>query len=182
MEKYNYMFKTAEKTLAHTAFNIKGKKFDNHSVLSSYRVSENICTDDKRAVHISSRLMKILCRSKALYFGILTSYGLLETVENSDCREYFDLCCNLSVRALLLFGFLPDRKMYDFLKNHIIADTQDALCAASYLRFSTLETFGKIFLALPQLEFIYSCNTALSRILRLCSSYDSVNNIFTLCT
>ena len=182
MEKYDYMFKTVRKTLNHTAFNIKSKSFDSHSVLSSHFVSENICSGDKRAVCASKCFTQILYRSKSLYFGVLSARSLLKDVKNPDCREYFDLCCDLSVRALLLLGFIPDRKMYCFLKSRIIADTQDALCASSYLRYSTLEAFGKIFLALPQLEFIYSCTGSLSKIPSLCYAYDRVNNIFTLCT
>lgn len=186
MEKYGYMLSSVQKTLSHTAYNIQTGLYDSRSVLSSASVTKMLCRSDK-ALREKGELYTIVTeRAVSLYFKVFDTY--IGTQNQTDVKYicYFKNCTCLALQALSLPVYFPktkpDTELYFDLRNRTLAAIESSLAEAIPLRFSVLSKHGKIFLALPELEYIHSCSEISLKAKRLIDICDRIYNKFTLCT
>lgn len=186
MEKYGYMISSVQKTLSHAAYNIRTGLYDSRSVLSSASVTKSLCRCD-RVLTPRAELCTIATeRAVSLYFKVFDAYTMTLKQTDSKYINYFENCTVLSLNTLTLPLYFPknnyDIPLYSDLRNRTLAVVESALAESSQLRFSALSKHGRIFLALPEIEYIHSCSEILFKAKRLIDIFDRVYNKFTLCT
>lgn len=179
-----YMFELAKKTLAFTVYNMKNEIFDTASVLLSANTAKKLCERKNDDTGISQLFLCLIQRSEVLYCSIYNAKEK-EPYAGAECREYFRRCCGIAQRALLLFdrfsqcGKDSTRLLY---KDLLCADIEDCLLASRDLRFFLTQSYGKIFLALPELEFVSGCTDILKKSERFADMAFSIYNKFTVYT
>ena len=182
--RLGYMREIAEKSLSHTAHSIRTGLYDTPSVLMSAHTAKLLCERRRDYTELSRGVIRLVGQGTSLYCATLVAYENLPraTVQS---REFFESSKSIAQRALMLFGsFGICENASDRLERIIslTAEIEGCLCDSRSLRFSILSRCGKIFYALPELEFVSACTEILSKSLRLSGLSLEVYNKFTLYT
>lgn len=185
MKNQSYMFRTVKKTLDYIIYNIGNDIKNPHSVMESVNISEALCRTDTSCNRLSGLFLLICEKAKTLYFRTLALQEALKVPGNTCAKQYFSECRRVILNTLSLFStLLPQNNepYFPYARNTVLAETEAALCCAKTFRLAVLNSRGKIFSALPELEFIYECTEILRKTKMLLDIYDIVYNKFTVST
>jgi len=184
MDKSEHIIISAYKALSLMGSEITKKSYDPYRIISCVKMTKRLLSDAGTVSGLSCDIMRILDRAQSLFF-ITDSVRRAYADKELRCINFFYSCRDIAADALGMFSALLKQGCDDtyILKRALLsAHIEGALHKATELRLYVMTYYGKIFRALPELEFICDCVGIAKKAESLCHAIDRVNNKFTLCT
>lgn len=160
------------KTLLLCAFELRHSRFDTTGVMRSLAVSRYKASSERKHLKSAKAALIVLDRCEALYFRAHRAFCDCGKFPEESQRVYKN-ARNIALRSLMLPENLfteSERKNFKLKADNILCDAERFALYSRACRFGATARYGSISKALPEIEYICSCDEMIKKSIRLISS------------
>lgn len=172
MNAISFVADSLSKTLELCAFELRHNRFDTTGFMRSLAVSRYKASSERKHLKSARAVLIILDRCEALYFRTHRAFCCYAKFP-AESQLIYKGARDIAIRSLILSEYLfseSERKKFNTKSEIILCDAERFTLYSRAYRFGTAARYGSINKALPEIDYICSCDEIIKKSIRLISS------------